>query len=179
MTSGIRMPGAARTVMALTPVREHLLGQARDEADRMVAAARAEADRIVAAAHSDVEHAVGQAVAQGAADAASLAAAERSRGRALAQAIVLGAQREAYDELCRRIRVEADGLRDEPGYPLLLARLAALAARTAGPDATISYPQAGGVLARSGQAVVDCSLPRLAGRAVLVLGDQVRDLWEQ
>jgi vacuolar-type H+-ATPase subunit E/Vma4 len=179
MTSRIRPPSAARADTALTPVRQHLLGQARVEADRIVAAAHAEADRIVAAAHRGVELAVDQARTGGRADAALPAAAERSRGRALAQAVVLGVQREAYDELCRRIHAEADGLPAEPGYPRLLARLAALAALAAGPDATVSYPPAGGVLARTGQAVVDCSLSRLADQAVLALGDQVRDLWEQ
>jgi len=35
----------------------------------------------------------------------------------------------------------------------------------------------GGVVARSGGIVVDCTLPRLAGVAVDELGDQVRELW--
>ena len=30
----------------------------------------------------------------------------------------------------------------------------------------------------SGQTVVDCSLPRLAGLAMQALGDEVRELWE-
>jgi vacuolar-type H+-ATPase subunit E/Vma4 len=179
MTSAVRLPGAPRAVTALAPARGYLVGQAEAEADRMLAAARAEADAIVRQARDDATRAVGQARAQGRADAAPLAAAERSRGRARARAIVLGAQREAYDELSRRIHAEADGLRAEPGYPRLLTGLSALAARTAGPGARISYPPAGGVLARSGQAVVDCSLPRLAAQAVLALGDQARELWEQ
>jgi vacuolar-type H+-ATPase subunit E/Vma4 len=179
MTGEGRLPGAERAVTALAPVRGCLLSQARAEADRVVAAARAEADALLRQARGDAERAVGEARERGQAEAAPRAAAERSRGRARARAIVLVAQRDAYDELYRRIRAEVDGLRAEPGYRRLLARLSVLAARAAGPDATISYPPAGGVLARSGQAMVDCSLPRLASEAVLTLGDQVRDLWEQ
>jgi len=179
MTGGVRLQGAARAVTALAPVRGYQLNQARGEADRVVVTARAEADGLLRQAREGAEHAVSQARDQGEADAAPRAAAERSRGHAQARAIVFGAQREAYDELYRRIRAAADGLRAEPDYPRLLARLSALAAQAAGPDATISYPSSGGVLAQSGQALVDCSLPRLAGQAVLALGDQVRDLWEQ
>ena len=52
-----------------------------------------------------------------------------------------------------------------------------MAERAAGPGATVTADQAGGVVARSGRAVVDCSLPRLAALAVDALGDQVTELW--
>ena len=178
MTSGVRMAGAAKAVTALAPVRAYLLRDARNEADRVLAAAHTQADALLRQARGDAEHAIDLARAQGRTDAAPIAAAERRRGRARAHSILLGAQRETYDELCRRIRDEAGRLRDEPGYGLLLERLTALATRAAGPGATISYPPAGGVLARSGEVVVDCSLSRLAAQAVQALGDQVRDLWE-
>ena len=58
-----------------------------------------------------------------------------------------------------------------------MAGLSALAAGTAGPGATATVHRAGGVVARSGHAVVDCSLPRLASLAVDALGDEVRELW--
>jgi vacuolar-type H+-ATPase subunit H len=170
--------GTAKAPVALDPVRAHLLREAETEADRLVAAARAEAGELLRQARGGAERAVGLAAAQGRADAAPLAAAERSRGRARARSIVLRAQREAYDELCRRTSLDVGTLRDGPGYGLLLTRLSALAARAAGHDATVAFPPAGGVLARSGQVTVDCSLPRLAGRAVQALGDQVRELWE-
>jgi vacuolar-type H+-ATPase subunit H len=178
MTIGVRMPGVPKAVTALVPVRGYLLGDARTEADRILAAARTEADALLRQARGDAEHAIDLARAQGRTEAAPIAVAERCRGRARAHAILLGAQRETYDELCRRIRDEAGRLRDDPGYGLLLERLTALASQAAGPGATISYPPPGGVLARSGQVVVDCSLPRLAAQAVQALGDQVRELWE-
>jgi vacuolar-type H+-ATPase subunit H len=186
MTGGTPMPGPgrrsgrgeAKARTALAPVRAHLLREARTEADRLIAAAHAEADELVRQARGGAERAVGLAAAQGRAEAAPLAAAERSRGRARARSIVLRAQREAYDELCRRTSLDVGALRDGPGYGLLLTRLSALAAQAAGRDATIAFPPAGGVLARSGQVTVDCSLPRLARQAVHALGDQVRELWE-
>jgi vacuolar-type H+-ATPase subunit E/Vma4 len=176
------MPSAAKAATelapALAPVRAYLVHEAVTEADQIRAAARAEADALLRQARTGAERAEVLAAARGQAEAAPLAAAERGRGRARARSIVLGAQREAYDELCRRIVAEADALRGERGYGLLLTRLTAMAAQAAGPGATVSVVPAGGVLARAGQVVVDCSLPRLAGQAVQALGDQVRDLWE-
>lgn len=170
--------GQAKAHSALAPVRAHMLREARSEADRLLAAAREEADELLRQARAAAERAVGLAREQGMAEARPLAVAARSRGRARARGIVLRAQREAYDELCRRTTGEADSLRGDPGYGVLLTRLGALAAQAAGPDATIDFPSAGGVLARSGQTIVDCSLPRLARQAVQALGDQVRELWE-
>lgn len=178
MSGGARPAGAAKADAALAPVRAYLLRAARAEADQVRAAARAEADELLSRARRDAERAVRDGAARGRAEAAPLAAAERSRGRAVAQSIVLRAQREAYDELRRLIRVQTDGLRADPGYGLLLERLTALAVRAAGPDATVTASPDGGVLARSGQVVVDCSLPRLAGEAADALGDRVRKLWE-
>lgn len=184
MSGRARVPGTwragtARAEAALGAVRAHLLHAATAEAERIRATARAEAAALLRQARADAEHAVGLAAAHGRADAGHAAAAERSRARLRARSIVLGAQHEAYEELCRQVRAETAGLRDEPGYRLLLARLTSLATRAAGHGATVSYPAAGGVLAQSGQVTVDCSLPRLAAQAVLALGDQVRDLWEQ
>ena len=68
-------------------------------------------------------------------------------------------------------------LRTDPGYQGLLSRLTTLATRAAGPNAAITVQPEGGVVARSDGIVVDCTLPRLAGRAVDELGDQVRALW--
>jgi ATP synthase (E/31 kDa) subunit len=177
--SGRRTRGTAATaVTALAPVRAHLLGVARGEADRIRAAARGEAEALLRQARADAERAVGLAAAQGEADAAPAAAAARSRGRAQARAIILGVQRDACDELRRRVRATAQDLRGDPDYELFLTRLTALAARTAGPDATVTVAPGGGVLARAGQVIVDCSLPRLAAQATDALGDRVRELWE-
>ena len=163
--------------VALAPVRTHMLRAARAEADRIVEQARIQAASIVRDARRSADEAIGRAVAQGRADGAPAAAAEQSRGREQARSIVLGAQREAYEELRRQVLDAVRGLRAEPGYDRLLSRLTAMAVRAAGPDATITPSPAGGVAARSRGVLVDCTLPRLAALAVDALGDQVRELW--
>ena len=158
---------------ALAPVRAHLLRGARAEADRILGQARAQAAATLRQARRDAEESVRQARGQG----EKAAAAERSRGREQARSIVLGAQRRAREELRARVLAAAGGLRDEPGYERLFAELTAMAARAVGPGATVTAHPAGGVVARSGRTVVDCSLPRLAGLAFDALGDEVRELW--
>jgi vacuolar-type H+-ATPase subunit E/Vma4 len=171
------MISAAKSAQALAPVRAHIASGARSEADRILAAAHAEADELLRAADAEAERAVALAREQGRAQAVPPAAAERRRGRARARAIVLSAQREAYDDLYRQVLAGADALRAEPGYGPLVDRLTVMATRAAGPEATVTTPAAGGVVARSGQTVVDCSLPRLAGLAMQALDDEVRKLW--
>jgi hypothetical protein len=90
---------------------------------------------------------------------------------------VLGAQRQACEDLRAPVLAAAGRLRDEPDYERLMAGLSALATSAAGSGATVTAHPAGGVLARSDRAVVDCSLPRLASLAVDALGDEVRELW--
>ncbi len=169
--------GAGPGADVLAPVRARLLRGAREEADRIVAEARVQAAAVLRQARHDAEETSRQARARGRAEAALLAAAERRRGRERARSIALGAQRQAHEELRARVLAAAAGLRDEPGYEQLLARLTAMAARAAGPGASITADPAGGVVARSARAMVDCSLPRLAALAVDALGDRTGELW--
>jgi vacuolar-type H+-ATPase subunit E/Vma4 len=162
---------------ALAPVRAHLLRAARAEADRILDQARAQAAALLRQARLDAEEAVRRAREGGEAQAAAAAAAERSRGREQARSIVLGARRQACVELRAQVLAAAGGLCDEPGYERLLAGLSAMATRAAGPGATVTAHRAGGVIARSRAAVVDCTLPRLASLAVDALGDHVSELW--
>ena len=90
---------------------------------------------------------------------------------------MLGAQREAYQDLRAQVIAAVGGLQTEPGYQSLLSRLAAMATQAAGPGAAVTVQPDGGVVARSPGVVVDCTLPRLAVLAVDELGDQVRELW--
>ncbi len=166
-----------RQAAALAPVRAHLLSTARAEADRILGQARAEAAATLQQAQRDAEEAVRQARERGRTETAQAAAAERRRGRERARSIEFGAQRQALEDLHAQVLAAAGGLPDEPGYERLFAGLTALATRTAGPGATVTAHRAGGVVARTSGAVVDCSLPRLASLAVNELGDQVRELW--
>ena len=162
---------------ALAPARARMLRDAADQAAGILADARHEADRIAAQARQDAERTVSLARAAGRAQAVPQAAAGRRRARSDARSAVLGAQREAYDELRARVRAAVDGLRGEPGYDRLLQALAEMARLEAGPGATVTTSESGGVVARSPGMLVDCSLPRLADLAIEALDGEVRELW--
>jgi vacuolar-type H+-ATPase subunit E/Vma4 len=171
------MTATTETAAALAPVRARIRSDASAVAERILASARAQSDAMLAQARSSAEHTVEQAAAEGHAAATALAAAELARGRERAWLAVLTARREAYDELRRRVRAAAGGLPGTPGYDQFATRLADIAAGAAAPGSTVTVPPGGGAMARSGQMVVDCSLPRLADLAVEALGDKVRELW--
>ena len=162
---------------ALAPVCADLLRRAEAEVGRILAEARAQADSILQQARSGAAETLGRARALGEADAAPAAAAERGRGRDQARSIMLGAQAEAYRDLRAEVLAAVGGLPAEPGYQGLLSRLVTMATRAAGPGASVAVQPEGGVVARSRDVMVDCTLPRLAGLAIDELGDQVRELW--
>ena len=119
---------------------------------------------------------ISKARAEGRAQAAPLARAEISRGQRAARATALRAELHAWDEAELRIRSAITGLKDEPGYRELRDRLAELALRAAGPGASVSEHPEGGVVARAPGLLVDCSLPRLAQRAIEALGPRITEL---
>jgi len=161
---------------ALAPVRASLLHDAEAEADRILADARRAADALLHRARADAVSAVSRAEAEGRRRAEPLALAEVSRGRHEARTVLLGAELGARAELEGRIRLAIGGLRDAPRYPELRHRLADMAQRAGGRDATVSDHPAGGVVARGPGVIVDCSLPRLADRAIEALSQQIREL---
>jgi vacuolar-type H+-ATPase subunit H len=162
---------------ALAPVRAALLGRAREQAAEIVAGARRRAQEMTLQAQRDAGDLVREARDAGRAQGIRLAAAQRNRGRRDARSIVLGAQREVYEELRSQVRAAVCALRDGPGYGQLIAGLTATAAQVAGPGASVTEDFAGGVVACGPGVVVDCSLPRLADAAVDGLGADVAWLW--
>jgi vacuolar-type H+-ATPase subunit E/Vma4 len=167
----------AAAAAELAPARARMLRDAADQAARILADARREADRIAAQARRDAERTVSLAQAAGHAQAAPQAAAVRRQARSDARSALLGAQREAYDELRAQVLVAVDGLRGKPGYDQLLDALARMARLEAGPGGTVTASEDGGVVARSPDVLVDCSLPRLADLAIEALDGEVRELW--
>lgn len=151
----------------VAPVAEFLLRRARQEAERIRARAAADSGIVLARAREDAAAILADARAAGTAEATAFAAADLTRARRRARAIVLGAQREAYEELRRRVRTAACALREDP---VLMDRLRALALETAGPGARVTEHPEGGVVAIGAGTWVDCSLPALADRAVDALG---------
>ncbi len=161
---------------ALAPVRTAMLHDAKAEAESMVAGARRAASAQLERASADAVTAVSRAQAEGQAQAAPLALAELSRGHREARAILLEVELRTRAEVEERIRSAIGGLKDEPGYDQLRAKLADMARLAAGPGAAVAEHPSGGVVARAPGIVVDCSLPRLAERAIAALSQQIREL---
>lgn len=170
-------PTETTTVDELRPVREALLAQAREDADRVIAAARAEAAAVLDAAHREADAIRGRARALGQADAEAVLAARRSRTRRAARATVLRAQRDVYDEVHRRVRAAVTAMRDDDAYPGLLARLAAQGRATLGADATVTESSTGGVVCESGGRRAVYTLEALADRALAAQQSGVAELW--
>jgi hypothetical protein len=169
-------PLGSRQELALAPVRAALRRSAAAEAGQILAGARSAADVLLEQARRDAASVISKAREEGRAQAAPLARAEISRGQREARATALRAELHARDDLELRISSAIIGLKDEPGYRELADGLAKLALRAAGPGATVSEHPAGGVVARAPGVLVDCSLPRIAQRAIAALGPRIREL---
>jgi len=177
MMSRQEAPGH-RQELALAPIRAALLRDASAEAERIVAGACGAADALLEQARRDAVSKISQAREEGRMQAAQLVRAELSRGRRGARAIELGTQLQTRADAERRIAAAIMSLKDEPDYGEWRARLAELALQAAGPGAAVSDHPEGGVVARGPGVLVDCSLPRLARRAMAVLGPRIRELGE-
>ncbi len=162
--------------VALRPLRQALLAAAGAEADRIVRAAQDEAARTLAEASAQAHEVVEQGRREGRSDATAVLAAERSRTHRQARALVLAAQRAAYDDLRAAVRQEATTLPEDTAWPDLRDRLAAHARRLLGPDAElVEVP--GGLRARSGSRTVDLTVSSLAEAELVALGPEVEKLW--
>jgi vacuolar-type H+-ATPase subunit E/Vma4 len=165
--------------MNLEPLREALLDQAEAEAGHRRAEVEAEREQRLSAARAEA----GSLVEQGRRDGRRAASQEGARRHGAAHRRAREARLEAcgslFEELRRRVRDEALGLRSDPSYPALLQRLAEAARSQLGPGAEIEVdcPDGGGVLARSGSRSVDYTLPALADRALEELDGEVERLW--
>lgn len=166
---------SSEAMVALAPVRSALLAEARDYA----AAVRAEADEhargTLATAAAEAERVVAEARQQGRADAAEVLVGQQARGRRDARALVLRAQRAAYDDLRREARDLAGRL--AAARPELADVLAAAARDRLGPDATVAHRHDGAVVATRGAQQWVWSPATVADSAVDGLGAEVEKLW--
>jgi hypothetical protein len=161
---------------AIAPVRDAMLRQASERAGHIIGQAQAAAEATVARAREAAREAVEAARASGVEQAQPVAAAELNRGRRAARTIELAAALSAHEQIAGRIRQAVLTLRDDADYPMLRARLSARAAEAAGPGAQLTEHPLGGVIARGDGIVVDCSLPRLADRAIAALDPRITGL---
>ena len=167
---------ATRQDAALEPVRTALTAAADARTASTVAAAQAAAEARLTAVRRAADEAVARAAAEGAADARPAALAELARSRRAARSLVLEADLATQQYVAGRIRAAVLTLRDEPGYPLLRDRLSEMAAGAAGPGAVLTDHPDGGVIATAPGVVVDCSLGKLADRAIAALDARIAAL---
>jgi vacuolar-type H+-ATPase subunit E/Vma4 len=158
---------------ALEPVGQALLASAREQAERIGADAADEGRRILQAARAQAAGLLAAAREQGEAEAAALAALERSRSRGAARTVVLAAQRAAFEELRERARAEVRALLADPEQH---QRLVAVVTGRLGGQATVHDRLGGGVVAETADGrLVDAGVDALVDRAMA--GLDLGDLW--
>jgi vacuolar-type H+-ATPase subunit E/Vma4 len=162
---------------ALAPVRAALVAKARADAGRLLAVAEQHAAVEVAAAEQRAETVLAAARARGEADARALVDAELVRARREGRALVLVAQRAAYDDLRQRVRAAVAALRDSPGYPALRRALEERARAALGPDVLLTDDPSGGFVAESGSRRAVFTLEALADEVLERGGVDVDGLW--
>jgi hypothetical protein len=155
------------TSEALAPVVRALRDAARDAAEHTMALARVEAQRILDTARVDTEATRAKARQQGAADAAEAVRTRRAAGRRAARAVVLSAQRLAYEDFAAQAR---EAVRRQLNTAQTADALTGLARRTLGPQALIRCDADGAVVATATGRVLELSLDELTDRAVAELG---------
>ncbi|HEU5469320.1 MAG TPA: hypothetical protein VFV67_01605 [Actinophytocola sp.] len=162
---------------ALRPVRAELIRRAEADAAATLAEADRAAETTLAEAQGRAEAIMAEARARGAAEGRAVRAAGRARTRRAARESRLRGQRKIYDELLRRVLAALPEVRATPGYPGLRAELAAQARATLGPQARLSEPPGGGIIAQLDGRRVDYSLETLARQAVDALAAELEELW--
>ncbi len=158
-----------------------LLAALRERADRdaadLLAAADAEAEATVAHARAEADALLADARDRGEADAADLLAAEQARAQRDARAVVLRAQEEVYEQARDAARDAVSALREDPGYPKLLATLRARVERELGPQATVVELPRGGIEATLDDRRLEFALDGLADDLLDRSGGDLAELW--
>lgn len=171
------MTGLAReSDAALQPVREALRSAARKQAAELRDDARRQAKALVEAALAESAEILSAAAREGESAARSEAALRSARTRREAHELVLAQRNSLRLELHRRVRESTAGLKSDPRYANLVARLTEECRALLGPDAVVSESPDGGVVAEAGSRRLDLSLPVLAGVTVESLPG-ARALW--
>lgn len=162
---------------SLEPVRRALVEAARADAARAVATASADAEATRSRAAATEQEIRDRARASGEAEGALEMVTRRRHARMQAQATVLSAQRDAYEELRDRVRARLVALRDDPSYPELRERLVRRARAALGTEARVVDVPEGGVVATTDGRSMRLSLPALADQALESLGPELEGLW--
>lgn len=164
--------------MRLEAFREALLADARGDARRHRDAADRDVQQRLAAAAQGADDARGRATREGR-DAAELETRRRrAEARRRARAEVLGARREALDDLRRLVLDRLGDRRDTPAYTTMLDRLERAARHRLDDAARIDrHPDGGGLVAHADGRSIDYRLPTLVDLALAEMGEGVEELW--
>ena len=154
---------------ALVAVCDALLAAAWAGAEQILAHADERAREVLQQAQSHADQIRAASRDRDAAAAAELVAAQRSDAERQARGMVLAAEQVEYEALRDAARLAVAHLRDEPEYPGLRRRMAALVRRLLGDEAEVHDAAGGGVIATAAGRSVDLRLSRLADRAVDVV----------
>lgn len=161
----------------LAPLLEAVQAHAQRDADLAVRAGDADAAASLAGAEAESAALVDDARRRGTADAELILSTERARGAREARAIVLDAQRRAYESLRQAARDAVCGLREEPLYPALLEALRARIAAELGPAARSREVPRGGLIGETGGRRTEYTLDGLADDIVERLRPEMERLW--
>ncbi len=165
--------------VTVEPLRRTLLEDARAEADRVLAGADERAAVKLAEANERGAALIARSRAEGEAIASLAGEGHHAASRRRARVLVLGAQRDLYEEFRRQALAAVHSLRADPRYPALLERLGATARSQLGEDCALELDpgDAGGVRASNGVRRVDYTLDALVQRCIEELGSEVERLW--
>jgi vacuolar-type H+-ATPase subunit E/Vma4 len=165
--------------MNLEPLRAALRTETDAEVQERLAEVDAECARTLADAEAQAQELAREGRREGEDAAAKEALRRRATATRRAREIRLQAQRRLVEELQLRSSEAVLRLHEDSRYPELLERLARAARDQLGPDAEVELdpPRLGGVIGRAGRTSVDYTLPALADRAIVSLGDEVESLW--
>lgn len=161
----------------LEPVRRALLDRARRDAEAMLAEANAAAADTLRNAGAEARAIRENARLLGELDAESRSRADRARAHQEARRLTLGTQRELYEELRRAALLRAANVRNDPGYPAALERLAARARDALGPGATLSEDPSGGIVAETTGRRVAYTVEALLDEVLASQGARLEGLW--
>lgn len=163
----------------LAPLETALLAAARGYAADRLKTAEVRAAALARDAEARARSVLATATDEGDRAGARAAAHRVVQARRQARALVLEAERAAYERLLAEAAAMARSLREQPEYRDLERRLVEAAKGALGPDAEIAanVDGQGGVQARHGARFVDLSLSTLARNCVVRLGQGVTRLW--
>jgi vacuolar-type H+-ATPase subunit E/Vma4 len=168
---------ASESLDALAPVRERLLADARQEADRVLRAAREQAAAQLDQARAEAVATVERGRQAGHDLAVESVAHELARARREARGVVLAAQEEIRQRVRQAVRDAAAEWSAGPEAGRLREALLARVRDALGPDAEVRPAVDGGFVGSAGSRRVDGSLTRLVDAVLDERAREVSRLW--